>query len=106
MTAELRIRPEVAGDTLAAFAWYEAKAEGLGSEFLRVLYAAIEGIARQPLLYRPARPPFRRCLLRRFPYAVYFTLTRHRVLIFGVFHCARNPTATGRELRGRRRKAP
>lgn len=104
MTQALLFRPEVADDACAAFSWYERRGEGLGAEFLRALYVALENVARNPLVYMIVRRPFRRCILRRFPYAVYFIHNRHEVVVFGVFHCARNPATLGRELRGRKRK--
>jgi plasmid stabilization system protein ParE len=36
-------------------------------------------------------PPFRRALLTRFPYAVYFRETEESVQVFAVFHARRDP---------------
>jgi hypothetical protein len=35
----------------------------------------------------------RRSLLRRFPYAVFFEASRIEIVVYAVFHCARNPRA-------------
>ena len=33
----------------------------------------------------------RRALLRRFPYAVFFEVGEAEILVYAVFHCARDP---------------
>lgn len=84
-------RPEVADDVLTAYTWYEKKYKGLGEDFLRVFYAHIDEIARNPLQYRKIYGDFRRCLMRRFPFAVFLLVEEEAVVVLGVFHCARNP---------------
>lgn len=54
------------------FAWYEENSYGLGGDFLRVVAAASEQLARNPEARPPTRSRFRRILLRRFPYALHF----------------------------------
>ena len=98
----LRFLPEVADDAFAACAWYEAKAPGLGEEFLRVFYAGAGEISEKPQLYRKVYGEFRRCLLRRFPYAIYFRGDEQEVIVFGLFHCARDPRMIRSRLRERR----
>ncbi len=58
-------------------------------------------IALNPLLYRVVHGEIRRRLLRRFPYAVYFTLEGNEIVVLGLFHCARDPRSTMEALRGR-----
>jgi hypothetical protein len=70
MTYVLRLLPAVEEDALTGYAWYEEKAPGLGEECLRIFYACARESARNPLLYPRVYGEFRRCLLRRFPYAV------------------------------------
>jgi len=91
MTYTLAFLPEVEDDIAAGYAWYEEKSRGLGEEFLRTFYSCAGQIKRNPLFYLKRDPGFRRCLLRRFPYAIYFTVEADQVLICGVFHSARDP---------------
>ncbi|MGC9965023.1 MAG: type II toxin-antitoxin system RelE/ParE family toxin [Syntrophobacteraceae bacterium] len=74
MTYVLRFLPEVEEDAIAAFAWYQEKALGLGDEFLRTFYACANEILRTPLNCPKVHQEFRRRLLRRFPYSIYFKL--------------------------------
>jgi toxin ParE1/3/4 len=101
MTYVLRFLPEVETDVLNGRAWYEDKSSGLGEEFLRVFYACSQELTRNPMVHQMVHRDFRRCLLRRFPYAVYFRVEDDRVVVFGVFHCARDPRKLRRELHGR-----
>jgi toxin ParE1/3/4 len=103
MTYTLRFLPEVEEDAIAAYAWYEAKSRGLGDEFLRVFYASASEIARNPLLYPKVHSEFRRRLVRRFPYAIYFMIKRNQVVVIGLFHCARDPRALRKRLKDRER---
>jgi len=91
MTDTLRFLPEVEEDAVAAYIWYEEKSPGLGEEFLRTFYADAGKLLQNPLLYPTLHLQFRRRLLRRFPYAIYFTTEKREVVVFGLFHCARDP---------------
>lgn len=101
MTYTLHFLPELEQDVLTGYSWYEERSRGLGEEFLRVFYASAVEISRNPLLYRKVHRDFRRCLLRRFPYALYFRIEDHEIIAFGLFHCARNPRTVRDKLQGR-----
>ena len=92
MTYLLHFLPEVEDDAVLAYHWYEGKVPGLGEEFLRTFYAGAVELARNPLLYPPLHRQFRRRLLRRFPYAIYFIIEEDgKIVVVGLFHCARDP---------------
>jgi hypothetical protein len=93
--------PEVEEDVINGYSWYEEKAKGLGEEFLRLFYANASEISSNPLIYQKVYGEFRRRLLRRFPYAIYFRITGDEIVVFGLFHCARNPAAIENELQDR-----
>ena len=101
MSYALRFLPQVEADARQGRTWYEAKAPGLGEEFLRVFYACSEELGRNPQVYPKVHREFRRRLLRRFPYAIYFRIKGDQVVVFGLFHCARDPRRLRRELRAR-----
>ena len=91
MNYSLRFLPELEEDILNGFAWYEQKALGLGEDFIRLFYACSEELPRYPFLYPEIYGEFRRRLLRRFPYSIYYRVIDSEVVIFGLFHCARDP---------------
>jgi len=101
MRYTLRFLPEVAKDAISGYVWYEVKTQGLGEEFLRMFYACVSEIPRNPLLYPKVYSEFRRRLLRRFPYAIYFMIKNDQIVVFGLFHCARDPRTIRTKLRDR-----
>ena len=101
MTYNLRFLPEVEEDVITGYVWYEEKSPGLGEEFLRMFYASAGELPRNPLLYLKVYSEFRRRLLRRFPYAIYFMIKDDAIIVFGVFHCARDPRTIRMKLRDR-----
>ncbi|MBI5676293.1 MAG: type II toxin-antitoxin system RelE/ParE family toxin [Nitrospirae bacterium] len=101
MTYILRFLPEVEEDLINGYVWYESKSRGLGEDFLRMFYAYANEILWNPLRYPKVYQDFRRRLLRRFPYAIYFEIENDQIIVFGLFHCARNPQAINAELKNR-----
>lgn len=89
---ELLSEPRADLDLEAAFKWYEHERPGLGLEFLDELRAAYGRIARGPLGYQDVGSSIRRVLLRRFPYAVYFTIDGQSVVVIAVLHASRDPS--------------
>jgi toxin ParE1/3/4 len=91
MTYDLHFLPEVAEEVIGGYVWYEGKSPGLGDEFLRIFFAGAGEIKQNPLLSPKVHNEFRRRLLRRFPYAIYFVIKDDQIIVFGLFHCARDP---------------
>jgi hypothetical protein len=101
MTYGLHFLPEIEEDVIGGYVWYEGKSPGLGDEFLRMFYACACEISRTPLLYPKVYGEFRRRLLRRFPYAIYFMIKGNQIIVCGFFHCARDPSAIRMKLQDR-----
>ena len=91
MAAELLFAPEVEWDVLEAYAWYEGRRPGLGEEFLTCVDACIQAICRNPEMYAVVYEDYRRALVRRFPYSVFYEYTQNAVTVYGVFHNSRDP---------------
>ena len=98
-----RFRPELVDDAAEAFHWYEEIAEGLGHELLQNYYAAIAAVERDPEIFLKAHSDFRRILLQRFPYALYFRVEKNVIVFVLLFPCARNPRLLRKQLRGRQK---
>jgi plasmid stabilization system protein ParE len=91
MAAELNLAPEVEWDVLEAYAWYEGRRLGLGEEFLTCVDACIQVICRHPEMYAKVYADYRRALVRRFPYAVFYEYSENEVTVYCVFHTSRDP---------------
>ena len=86
----LLVRPRAEQDLAKARDWYEAQVLGLGRDFLSETAKVMELLATDP-----ERPPvyyrgFRRVLLRRFPYKVFYRVEGERVIVFRVLHGRRD----------------
>jgi plasmid stabilization system protein ParE len=91
MAAELIIAPEAARDIDEAYGWYERQRAGLGEEFLTCVDACVQAIRRAPEMHSIAHEDYRRGLVRRFPYAIFYECSPGVVTVYGVFHTARDP---------------
>ena len=91
MAVELLIAPEAERDIAEAYVWYEGRRSGLGEEFLTSVDACLESIRRGPEIYPVVHESYRRSLIRRFPYAVFYEQSGTTVTIYAVFHTSRDP---------------
>lgn len=76
-----------------AAGWYENRLNGLGLEFLAAVDRAFSSIADDPdrfPLWKQGHP-FRRYLLKRFPYIIFYEMEEDAVVIWAVAHARRRP---------------
>lgn len=82
-------------DVGIAFDWYERQRRGLGFEFLDCVEAAVIAIRDTPELYQIRYANFRGCVIRRFPFSVYYTIEKldlgKTIVIHSVFDNRQNP---------------
>jgi hypothetical protein len=78
-------------DLAVAAAFYERQATGLGGEFLDEFEAALTRVCRFPEAWHPISRRHRRCLLRRFPFAVLYTITANGIIVSGVMDLRMDP---------------
>lgn len=95
---ELVLAPEAFDDLRAAYRWYEQRRVGLGAVFEQAVEAAFMRIARNPHCAPEVARPFRRIVLRRFPYDVYYSFDERQVQVMLVFHTAQDPSGVLRRL--------
>lgn len=91
MLTEPIFAPEALEDMQHAYRWYEERRPGLGEEFLSSLSACLQGICRRPEMYEKVHEDYRRALLRRFPYALFYEFTGGAVTVYCVFHTSQDP---------------
>jgi plasmid stabilization system protein ParE len=87
----LIILPEAELDVAQAYVWYEEQEFGLGEEFLRCVDACIQFIRRNPEMYQVVHESYRRAVVRRFPYVVFYEHSDITVIVYAVFHCSQDP---------------
>ncbi len=96
----LRVAPEAEQELAEAAEWYEARRPGLGIDFVAIMDRELEEIVAAPLahaLWRSDRV-YRRRVVRRFPYVIFFRAAQDEVVVVAFAH-----TTTPRSGRPRRR---
>lgn len=78
-------------DIESAFAWYERQRLGLGFEFLDCLEVAVRHIIDFPESCQVVYRDFRRCVIRRFPFSIFFTMEVKTIVVHAVFDNRQNP---------------
>ena len=85
--------PDASEELGAAVGWYEEKAAGLGERFLLHVEDALQLVAETPAGFPKweKAPHFRRAVVQRFPYLVFYREFPDRVEVVAVAHGARMP---------------
>jgi plasmid stabilization system protein ParE len=91
MTRRLIVRSVAERDLLDAHAWYEERATDLGADFLQRVDLALIHIARHPLPGPLFYREYRRMLIQRFPYGIFYVVTPQIISVVAVMHLAQNP---------------
>jgi plasmid stabilization system protein ParE len=80
------VRPEAERDLAAAHDWYRHKELRLGEDFLDAVAVAMGRLEEEPKRQRLYYLNFRRIILRRFPYKIFYQVIGARVVVFRVLH--------------------
>jgi hypothetical protein len=98
---ELSYRPEVVDDLAKACDWYSSQDPGLDDRFLEEYFAALRFIRHSAEVPRKVFEDFRRVLMKRFPFAVWYQAQPGRAVILLIFDCRQNPERLDRLLHSR-----
>lgn len=96
---KIEILDEAQEDLVQGFHFYESREPGLGSYFLDCLFSDIDSL----LIYAGIHPvvfTYHRCLSKRFPFAIYYSLDKQLVRVHAVLDCRRNPSWVRKRLKG------
>ena len=88
---KLRYTDRAKDDLEIAFAWYERQRRGLGFDFLDCVEAALQNVIDNPEMYRKRYSNFRGCVIRRFPFTVFYTIESDEIVVHSVFDSRQNP---------------
>jgi plasmid stabilization system protein ParE len=88
---KVRILREAKNDLIDGFRFYERQEQGAGDYFLSNLESDIESLALLGGIHPKPHGDFHRCLSKRFPFLIYYSLSGEIVLIRAVVDCRRKP---------------
>ncbi|MGO9243461.1 MAG: type II toxin-antitoxin system RelE/ParE family toxin [Verrucomicrobiia bacterium] len=88
----LVVHPQAKAELDGAIAWYESQVPGLGLDFLVSIEQAFQKIQQSPLAWPPhADPRFRKYLVERFPYSIFYMERPNAIWIAAIAHAKRRP---------------
>ncbi len=91
MTLSAIVRSEAEADIREAKDWYDGISSRLGQRFIAELNRVIALVCEYPEIFALAHKALRRALLQGFPYALYYRVDVESIVIFALFHQARDP---------------
>ncbi len=65
--------------------------KGLGFEFLESVESSINSILSFPEIYPKSYSNFRRCIIRRFPFSIFYTIEDKEIVIHSLFDNRQDP---------------
>ena len=88
---KIRLTDAARQDIADGHAFYESQAQGIGKYFLVSVIESIQTLASTAGMHSVHFQKYHRLLLKRFPFAVYYTIHDSTVDIHAVLDCRRNP---------------
>ena len=92
MRFAVSVRRAAKADIREARRWYETQRAGLGDEFLAEISVALIGLETSADQLSPYYLDYRRLIIRRFPFKIFYLVVADRVAVFRVLHSSRDHT--------------
>ena len=94
----IKISESAEADLVDGYKFYEEQEPGLGDYFLDSLYADIDSLFIYAGISQTFYKKYYRLLSKRFPFAIYYSLTEDLVYVKAVLDCRRKPSWNRRKL--------
>jgi len=91
MNFRLVVQPRASQEAEEAAIWYEKQRTGLGKEFVDSIDDGIIPILSNPYQFAVTKKNFRRKVIRRFPFGIFFIIENDIVIIIAIWHFKRKP---------------
>lgn len=83
--------PEALTEYAEAVQYYAAQRTEVAQAFVDAVENAINRIREAPERWQVMDEDVRRCLTRKFPYGILYTIEENEILILAVMNCSREP---------------
>ena len=94
----IEILDEAQEDLTQGFHFYESREPGLGSYFIDCLFSDIDSFFIYAGIHQVVFA-HHRCLSKRFPFAIYYSVEKELVRVHAVLDSRRNPSWTRKRLK-------
>lgn len=88
---KLFIRPQAKREMAEAASWYETQGRGLGNDFIRAVDQVLAHVLRFPEASVVIAGDIRRAVMRKYPYALFYTTIGESLVVLGCIHQHRDP---------------
>ena len=88
--SQIRFGAKARAEFESAARWYEEKRKGLGAQFVLVVEAKLDSIRKNPELF-PVVYKYRRAIVKRFPFAIFFEALDKGINVLAIYHTSREP---------------
>ncbi len=95
---KIEILDEAQEDLTQGFHFYESREPGLGSYFIDCLFSDIDSLFIYAGIHQVVFA-HHRCLSKRFPFAIYYSVEKELVRVHAVLDCRRNPSWIRKRLK-------
>jgi plasmid stabilization system protein ParE len=86
-----RLDPAARDEYREAAERYLAVSPRIASAFVDQVEATIRQVRENPTIWRTLEGDVRRCLVRRFPFGIYFTIEPDEIVVWAIMHLHRQP---------------
>ena len=83
--------PEALKEYADAVRYYTEQRTEVAQAFINAIEDAVYRFRESPTRYNAIDDDVRRCMTRRFPYGILYTIEQDYILILAVMHCSREP---------------
>ena len=91
-------------DLLDGFRFYENQEKTIGHYFLDSLYSDIDSLIVTVGVHQMVYNKYYRMLSKRFPFAIYYTISQGNILIIAILDCRRKPAWIRNRLKNKENK--
>ncbi|OGU36812.1 MAG: hypothetical protein A2068_08205 [Ignavibacteria bacterium GWB2_35_6b] len=91
MKYEVVLTQDANQDINETFHWYESQSIGLSKNFLAQVDNSLKIIQDNHKLFLVKYKNVRRCLIKRFPYKIFYTVNKNQIIILAVIFGGRDP---------------
>lgn len=88
---KVRFNPEALDEYEDSALYYLKINTRLAERFVEEVEATVRRMRRHPLAYAAVEEDIRRCLVKKFPFGIYYTIEADYLLIVAVMHLSRMP---------------
>ncbi len=83
--------PEALTEYAEAVQYYTEQRTEVAQAFIDAIEDAVYRLRESPTRYNAIDDDVRRCMTRRFPYGILYTIEQDYILILAIMHCSREP---------------